>query len=46
MKDVWLFLQERGKLLLLPVVLIILIAGALVIFSSHSAVAPFIYTVF
>ena len=39
-------MRERGKLLLLPVIVIILLAGVLIMLSSHSAVAPFIYTIF
>jgi hypothetical protein len=46
MRNLWLFLVERGKFILLPIILVILLAGLIIIFSSHSAVAPFIYTLF
>lgn len=46
MKALWQFIKERNKLLLLPVIIVLLLAGALILLSSHSAVAPFIYTIF
>ncbi len=46
MKNLWLFVRERGKWFLTPIILVVLAAGLLIIFSSHSAVAPFIYTIF
>ena len=39
------FLKERRKLWLTPVVVVLVILGALILFTS-SAVAPFIYTLF
>lgn len=44
--DVWGFLKERKKLWLLPVIVILLVVGGLVVLSSGSAIAPFIYTLF
>jgi hypothetical protein len=46
LKDLWGFLKERKKFWLLPIIIIILLVGLLIIFSSGSAVAPFIYTLF
>jgi Family of unknown function (DUF5989) len=46
LKDLWGFLNERKKFWLLPLIVIILAFGALVIFASESAIAPFIYTLF
>jgi len=46
LKDLWGFLKERKKFWLLPVIIIILLVGLLIVFSSGSAVAPFIYTLF
>ena len=46
LKDLWGFLKERKKFWLLPVIIIILLVGLLLVFSSGSAVAPFIYTLF
>lgn len=45
-KDLWGFMKERRKFWLLPVILVLLLLGAIIIFSSGSALAPFIYTLF
>jgi hypothetical protein len=44
--DLWNFMRERKKFWLAPLILILLLLGALIVFSSGSAVAPFIYTLF
>lgn len=44
--DLWKFLKERKKWWLLPVILVLLGVGVLLVLSSGSAIAPFIYTVF
>ena len=41
-----LFLRENKKLWLLPIVITLLLLGALMVFAQGSALAPFIYTVF
>jgi hypothetical protein len=41
-----LFLKENKKLWLLPIVLTLVLLGALLVFAQSSALAPFIYTVF
>ena len=41
-----LFLRENKKLWLLPIVIILLLVGALLVFAQGSALAPFIYTIF
>lgn len=46
LKDLWLFLEERRKLWLWPIILLMLLMGALIIFAKGSVVAPFIYTLF
>jgi hypothetical protein len=46
LKDVWGFLRERKKFWLLPVILVLLVFGALIVLTSGSAIAPFIYTLF
>ena len=46
LKEFWLFLKERKKWWLAPIVLSLLLLGALVFFTQGSAVAPFIYTLF
>ena len=46
LKDLWGFLSQRKKFWLLPVILILLVFGVLIVLSSGSAIAPFIYTLF
>jgi len=40
------YMQERKKWWLAPVILVMLLIGALLIFAQGSALAPFIYTIF
>ena len=44
--DLWGFLRVRKKYWLLPIILVLLLVGALMVFTSGSALAPFIYTLF
>ena len=44
--DLWGFLKVRKKFWLLPIILTLLIFGALILLTSGSAIAPFIYTIF
>lgn len=46
LKDLWSFMKERKKFWLAPIILVLLMLGALIVFSQGSAVAPFIYTLF
>jgi hypothetical protein len=46
LKDLWLFMKERKKFWLAPVIIVLLILGILIVFGGSSAVAPFIYTLF
>lgn len=46
LKDLWGFLKERKKFWLLPIIIILLFFGAVIVFTSGSAIAPFIYTIF
>lgn len=46
MKEFWVFLSERKKWWLGPIVIFLLLLGALIIFSEGSALAPFIYALF
>ena len=46
LKDMWGFLKERKKFWLLPLIVILLVFGALIVLTSGSAIAPFIYTLF
>jgi hypothetical protein len=44
--DLWSFMKERKKFWLLPIILCLVLLGSLLVFTSGSAVAPFIYTLF
>ena len=46
LKDLWLFLKERKKFWLIPIVFVLLVLGLLIVFGGSSAIAPFIYTLF
>ncbi len=46
LKELFLFIKARKKYFLIPVILMLLLIGTLVVLSSGSAVAPFIYTLF
>jgi Family of unknown function (DUF5989) len=45
-KDLWLFMRVRKKFWLAPIIIILLLLGALIVLSQGSAIAPFIYTLF
>lgn len=46
LKDLWGFLNERKKWWLLPIIVVLMVFGLMVIVTSNSAIAPFVYTVF
>ncbi|EAZ90410.1 DUF5989 family protein [Crocosphaera chwakensis] len=46
LKDLWGFLSERKKYWLAPLIITLVLLGALIIFTQGSAIAPFIYTLF
>jgi hypothetical protein len=46
LKEFWEFLKVRKKYWLFPILLVLLIFGALIVLSQGSAIAPFIYTIF
>jgi uncharacterized protein DUF5989 len=46
LREVWDFMKTRKKFWLLPIILVMLLVGALLIFAQGSAIAPFIYTLF
>lgn len=45
-KEFWDFLRERKKYWLMPIVLFLLLLGAVLVFAKGSALAPFIYSLF
>jgi hypothetical protein len=44
--ELWDFMKTRKKFWLLPIILAMLLLGALLMLAQGSAVAPFIYTLF
>ncbi|MFC1657174.1 DUF5989 family protein [Candidatus Moduliflexota bacterium] len=44
--EFWDFLKVRKKWWLAPIVIVLVLLGALIVLSEGSAVAPFIYTIF
>lgn len=44
--ELWAFMRERKKFWLLPILIVMLVFGALIVLTQGSAVAPFIYTLF
>jgi hypothetical protein len=46
LKDVWDFLKVRKKYWLAPLIITIVLMGALLVFTQGSVVAPFIYSIF
>jgi hypothetical protein len=46
LKDLWDFLRVRKKYWMIPLIIILIILGALIILSTGTAIAPFIYTLF
>ena len=45
-KEFWEFVKIRKKYWLLPILIVLVIFGALIVLSQGTAVAPFIYTIF
>jgi hypothetical protein len=44
--DLWMFLRERKKYWLTPIILTLLLLGLLLVMGGGTAVAPFVYTLF
>jgi hypothetical protein len=42
----WQFIKYKKKFWLLPIVIVLLMVGALLVFAQNSALAPFIYALF
>jgi uncharacterized membrane protein YjdF len=45
-REVWAFMRARKKFWLAPVIVVMLVVGALLVFAQGSVLAPFIYTIF
>jgi hypothetical protein len=46
LKDLWGFMRARKKFWLLPIIVFLVLFGVLIVLTSGSALAPFIYTLF
>ena len=46
LSELWQFLKERKAWWMTPIIILLVIAGALIIFGQSSAVSPFIYALF
>jgi hypothetical protein len=46
MREFWAFMRVRKKWWLMPIIVIMVLIGALLIFAQGSVLAPFIYTIF
>jgi len=44
--ELWAFMRIRKKWWLLPIIVVMVMVGALLVFAQGSALAPFIYTIF
>jgi Family of unknown function (DUF5989) len=44
--DLWAFMRERRKFWLAPIIILMVLLGALLVLAQGSAIAPFIYTLF
>ncbi len=44
--ELWGFMKVRKKFWLLPILIILVLLGALIVITESSAVAPFIYALF
>jgi len=45
-RELWAFVRVRKKWWLLPILVVMLLVGALLVFAQGSVLAPFIYTIF
>jgi hypothetical protein len=46
MSELIAYARQRRKLILIPVIVLMVLLGALIVFAQGSALAPFIYTIF
>jgi hypothetical protein len=44
--DLWAYMRARRKYWLAPLIIVLVLFGALLVFSQGSVLAPFIYTIF
>jgi len=46
LKDLWSYLKERKTYWLMPIIIALLLFGFLLVMTSGTAIAPFVYTLF
>ncbi len=46
LKELMIFLRSRKKLWLAPIIIVMVVLGALLVLAQGSIIAPFIYTLF
>jgi hypothetical protein len=46
LREFWDFLKVRKKWWLAPILLVLVLLGAVIVFAQSSALSPFIYTLF
>jgi hypothetical protein len=46
LSELWAFMKVRKKWWLGPIIVVMVMVGALLVFAQGSALAPFIYTIF
>ncbi len=44
--EFWMFMRERKKFWLLPIVIVMVLFGGLMVLTQGTVLAPFIYTLF
>ena len=44
--ELWAYLKYRKKMWMIPILVVLLLFGALLLLAQNSVVAPFIYTLF
>ena len=44
--DIWSFMRERKKFWLFPIIMWLVLLGGMIVLTSGSVIAPFIYTIF
>lgn len=45
-RELWAFMRVRKKFWLLPIIIVMILIGALMLASQGSVLAPFVYTIF
>ena len=46
LRELWRYMRARRKYWLIPILLVMVLVGALIVLGQGTAIAPFIYTIF